>query len=413
MQGFFKILRRIWQRLRRWLGFPLWGRFANGKRRDSDEPRRGGFSPKPPSVPLADAEYEFLFAELLQGVRRGWSRAQVLQFIRAVGSGPIAAGWVAWLRGFGDRLLAAPGGNRELAQRAIALGRMDCPPLGTVAAEIGQKLREVSDRAPRTPDPSEPSAIADCLDKGHWQLNRRQYASALLSFQRAAQWEPDNPEVAYGLGLASLRLGLFRQAIEQFDRALAVAPEDLAAIAHRGLAYDALERGAEAIAECERVLDLDARSARDWCARGRVLLYLRRPHEAIAAYDRALALEPTHARVWYERGNVLYDLQDYPGAIAAYDEALQYQPDYAPAWLNRGAACGNLGHYQEAIVAFDRVLDLQPYDYHGWLRRGQTLQHLHKYAEAIAAFDRALQIRPDDPLASRYRNDAQNRGRSR
>jgi hypothetical protein len=41
------------------------------------------------------------------------------------------------------------------------------------------------------------------------------------------------------------------------------------------------------------------------------------------------------------------------------------------------------------------------------------LQHLHKYAEAIAAFDRALQIRPDDPLASRYRNDAQNRARSR
>ncbi|AFY84212.1 tetratricopeptide repeat protein [Oscillatoria acuminata] len=421
MQRVGKTLGRIWQQLIR-----LWKQWVHRSPPQSFQKKPEnrvrfqtvkGPRPQPPK-PLSAAEYEFLFSELLDGVHRGWSQAQVTQFLEEIG--PASAGnlqdsqmersdadaYVRWLRQFGTRLLNSPVPNQELARRMVQLGALNCGKLSAVAGEIGQKLL---DREANTPSPATPASeftLEHYLQLGQIHLDRRQYPSALTTFEQAATHSPHHPEVLYGLGLVCHRMGLYQEAVGHLTDALAQKPEFVAALTQRGLAYKALDDLAAATADFESAVAMKPNTPEECCARGKALMQLKQPEAAIAAYEEALTTHPESHRGWYDWGNVFYDLQRYDEAIAAYDKALDLQPDYAAAWFNRGASLGNLHRYKEAIAAFEKLLEIQSHDYHGWLCLGQTLERLHQIPEAIAAYERALQLRPDDPTAWRYRNGA-------
>jgi hypothetical protein len=110
-------------------------------------------SPQKPDVKLktrplrTDAEYESLFLQLLAGVNdEGWTHGRVRGFLDA--NNIADADLAAWLRRFGEKLLAADGDNHELGMRLVRLsqvgcGRLEdvgCGVLGEVAGEIGRKL---------------------------------------------------------------------------------------------------------------------------------------------------------------------------------------------------------------------------------------------------------------------------------
>ncbi|MCT7956982.1 tetratricopeptide repeat protein [Laspinema palackyanum] len=426
-----KTLRRIWQQLiRLW---KQWFRRSPPQSFQKKPENRVRFQtvkgPRPhPPKPLSAAEYEFLFSELLDGVHRGWSQAQVTQFLEEIGpesapnvkdfvqdSGMENAdnqAYVLWLQQFGTRLLNSPVPNQELARRMVRLGQLNCGKLSAVAGEIGQTLldREANTPSPSATTPASPVAseftLEHYLQLGQIHLDRRQYPSALTTFEQAATHSPNHPEVLYGLGLVCHRMGLYQEAVAHLTEALAQNPEFVAALTQRGLAYKALEDLTAATADFESAVGMKPQTPEECCARGKALMQLKQPEEAIAAYEEALTTHPESHQGWYDWGNVFYDLQRYDEAIAAYDKALDLQPDYAAAWFNRGAALGNLQRYKEAIAAFEKLLEIQSHDYHGWLCLGQTLERLHRIPEAIAAYERALQLRPDDPIAWRYRNAA-------
>lgn len=430
MEQMLKMLRRMWQQI-----FLLWRRFAERWSKAEKvrfhhhkvQQKRGM------AKPLSAAEYEFLFVQLLEGVHRGWSQAQVLRYIEGLdraGLNQIASstiadigenrtrveGWVEWLRRFGERLLSSRIPNQELATRMVQLRKLNCGLLGEVAGEIGQQLLDREEIRESTREPlilqiegSHEGNVETALQIGYEQLDRRQYPSALMSFQQAAHLQPNSPQVLYALGLACHRLGLYHEEIRYLSQALEVNPTNAEVLTQRGLAYKAMQLTQEARTDFDRVMEIKPQSPADWRARGKALVQLHRHAEALAAYERAIEENPGDCHAWYDLGNALYDLQRYEEAISTYDQALQIEPEYAPGWFNKGAALGNLHRYAEAIAAFDRVLDIQPHDYHAWLCRGQTLEHLEQYREAIAAYEVALKVRPDDPITWRYHNEALNK----
>ncbi len=97
---------------------------------------------------MTDAEYEAKFMELLEGVNQGWGTWNVVELLLAkrIKNGEL----VAWLRRFGDRLLA--GGHRgtaptdavvslqELARRLELLGRVVGAELGECAGNVGREI---------------------------------------------------------------------------------------------------------------------------------------------------------------------------------------------------------------------------------------------------------------------------------
>jgi hypothetical protein len=97
---------------------------------------------------VTDAEYEAKFMELLEGVNQGWGKGDVAEFLLAkrIKDGDLAA----WLRRFGDRLLAGGHGGtaptdavvslQELARRLELLGRVAIGELGECAGNVGRDI---------------------------------------------------------------------------------------------------------------------------------------------------------------------------------------------------------------------------------------------------------------------------------
>jgi hypothetical protein len=95
---------------------------------------------KEPAPPLTDTDLEFLFNELLQGVHQARGQAWALKWLDNIEHRIPTERWVEWLRRFGDRLVASPTPNNEIAARLVQLGELGVGEVGDVAYDIGMQV---------------------------------------------------------------------------------------------------------------------------------------------------------------------------------------------------------------------------------------------------------------------------------
>ena len=128
-----QMLRRLVQWLKR-----LFQRLFGGQ---TDSCKMWGNVPKEPAPPLSDTDLEFLFTELLRrsasGARRSLgikSGCKILNIVSQLNAG------LEWLQRFGERLLASPTPNNELAARLVQLGELGIGEIGDTAYDIGMQV---------------------------------------------------------------------------------------------------------------------------------------------------------------------------------------------------------------------------------------------------------------------------------
>ncbi|WP_414690084.1 hypothetical protein [Nostoc sp.] len=126
------MLKRLFQWLKK-----LFQSLFGGKQTAS---KSRGNVPKQPAPPLSDTDLEFLFNELLQGVHQARGEAWAQKWLHNIEHRISTEDWVEWLRRFGDRLLASPTPNNEIAARLVQLGELSIGEIGDVAYSIGMQL---------------------------------------------------------------------------------------------------------------------------------------------------------------------------------------------------------------------------------------------------------------------------------
>jgi len=241
--------------------------------------------------------------------------------------------------------------------------------------------------------------IAALLQQGHEQLDRGQNQAALQIFQQAAQREPENPQVLFGLGLACYRLEQYQESVDYLTKTLDIEPCYILARARRGMAYRGLKLEEPATADFEQVLQLETQTHQDWRGRGLALYELKRYEEAIVSFDKAIEIKSDYYDAWRSWGFTLYNLGQYEKAIDCFDKAIEINPDCYYAWNNRGISLNKLGKYEEAIDCCDKAIEINPDCYHDWNNRGFALENLGKNEEAIDCLNKAIEINPDEAPA--------------
>ncbi|MBD2435253.1 hypothetical protein H6G69_00365 [Nostoc sp. FACHB-110] len=108
--------------------------------RKSTSPKTAASIEKEPAPLLSDTDLEFLFTELLEGVHQARGQAWALKWFQNIEHRVSKERWIEWLGRFGNRLLAAPNPNNELAARLVQLGDLGVGDIGDVAYEIGMQL---------------------------------------------------------------------------------------------------------------------------------------------------------------------------------------------------------------------------------------------------------------------------------
>jgi hypothetical protein len=90
--------------------------------------------------PLEDADYEYLFMQLLEGVANGWQQPRAIGFFQKIRHRIRKSEWISWLDRFGQSLLGSPVPNYELAGRMVQLSQLECGEIGDIAGAYGIKL---------------------------------------------------------------------------------------------------------------------------------------------------------------------------------------------------------------------------------------------------------------------------------
>ncbi len=93
-----------------------------------------------PLPELTNADLEFLFTQLLEGVYQERGQEWALKYLQRMEHRISNQRWLEWLGGFGDRLLASRAPNHDLATRMVQLGELDIGEIGDCAYDIGIRL---------------------------------------------------------------------------------------------------------------------------------------------------------------------------------------------------------------------------------------------------------------------------------
>ncbi|BDI14811.1 hypothetical protein ANSO36C_06130 [Nostoc cf. commune SO-36] len=146
------MLKRLW----RWLKSSFQRLFGNKQTPPLEKTRKV----EPPKQ-LTDAEYESLFLKLLAEVNDGLSRGGAKGFLAA--NRINEAHLMEWLRGFGERLLALPTLNDELATRMVRLGELSIGEVSVVAYDFGKRLREKETNRRGAEDTEEEDQVEEAI----------------------------------------------------------------------------------------------------------------------------------------------------------------------------------------------------------------------------------------------------------
>lgn len=197
------------------------------------------------------------------------------------------------------------------------------------------------------------------------------------------------------LGMVSMRLEDWRDAIACFERALAIKPQHADALLNAGIAARKLEQPESALDFLNRLIQLYPERLDGWINLGLLLKQIGRVDEALGCYARAIQLAPQAAELHHNHGVLAMQLNQLALAQASLQSAVRLKPDYIEAWNSLGLVLKKMQAMDQALACYQQALLLQPDHAETLKNQGVLLAETGLSAEAIACFDRALSLKPD------------------
>ncbi|MCA9780734.1 MAG: tetratricopeptide repeat protein [Candidatus Eremiobacteraeota bacterium] len=224
--------------------------------------------------------------------------------------------------------------------------------------------------APSTATPSsvhktpanETEAIQALFQSALHQMRQNNMEAGLQDLRKAADLQPDNPEIVEAYLVVALKLrklGRHEDGLKVVDLALERAPE----------------------------------KAHFWQAKGSFLFAAEKPEEARTALLKARELAPKDPNIPYDMGwQGSQNPETYEQALEDYSDAISVDDTYQRAWANRGALKNKMGRHQEALKDLDRSLELQPEDSVALYEKASALVALKKPDEAAQAAQKVIDL---------------------
>ncbi|WP_319421947.1 tetratricopeptide repeat protein [Pleurocapsa sp. FMAR1] len=408
-------------------------------------------SPKPedktPISSLADADYEFLFNQLLEGIAHGWHDHRIVKFFNQLGDRGNQEDWVVWLERLRTKVLALPiESKRQLGTMMIRLGELtqsapEVKQIGAISNHIGRELLfgNIEDLiweyvgSDITDDDSEVETEQDLsnrlpTDFTALGLSIPNDAETNLAFNPTVKDEQAVSTAedffAKTASLVSETLPV-SQALETFtdERKLNLSPEaksntsenkplDLSLTADSNLSAADLssivepqkEDEAEAI-DIQQLISLiqkDKELAQQISQKLNIsLVKLDNSTQEQSQTIQTNNLDSASIELiesWFDLGLKQVSAGEFTKAIASWEKALQINPNLSEAWHNRGSALGRLGDYESAIASFQNALTIDPNNYQAWNDRAHALYQLEYWSEAIISWNNALKLMPANHL---------------
>ncbi len=390
------------------------------------------------SSDLTDADYEFLFNQLLDGVAHGWNQLRIIKFFQNLGTRGEEADWVAWLEKFSTKIPDVTNDSqRRLGAIMLRLAEVtqsasELSQLSAISSQIGKKLflgktanliweydgLDVVFPSTSAIDNSTTEDADSSIEENITSISEPIPESTVeesseLENQKSPQPEESVTAISESTEVESSELENLKSS--QPEESVTAIPEsseltssEIAPTATNSSEnqeivssqFNQRETTAEnssnpAVMEfVESCFNLGLKQASAGDFQG-----------AIDSWNKALKLNPNLAEIWHNLGSALGRLEQYPEAIESFNHALEIDPQSYQAWNDRAHAFYQMQQWEQAIDSWNKAIALNPGNYQFWYHRGCALEQLQRFDEAIASYEKTLEISPDfQPARSKYVN---------
>jgi len=259
------------------------------------------------------------------------------------------------------RLALDPGGAEAPLRQAVTLNpayadRIDaclggavsepgCSEFAALEAEVAERLGEIV-------------VAARAVREGDNAMKERDFARAIVAYERAGDADPDNVEYLVKLGDAFRSSGdagaqeAYVRASEIYSRAVALSPEAHARHFRLALTLDKQGKGVPALNAYDTAIKLAPEVGDYYAARADLYERLGRSGDAITDLEQAVAIDPSNYLYHGRLGRLYYDAARHDEAIAALTSATALNPGYATGLYYLGLAYLASDRGDEARAAF-------------------------------------------------------------
>lgn len=219
-----------------------------------------------------------------------------------------------------------------------------------------------------SPDANMKKEAAARMEMGVTYLNQRNLPAAMRELTRAAELDPENPEIDMVLGIAYQHRGDLEKAEDFMREAIRKKPDY--AEAHNNL--------------------------------GNLLSLQGKSREAIREYEKAVGnvLYATPEFAYYNMGREYARLDDLKTAEIMYRRAVALNGLYVDAYRNLARVQAERGEWKESAKTLTRLVEVAPSFAPGWMDLGRLYLRVDRPREALEAFRGAI-AHSEDPEVRR------------
>ena len=191
---------------------------------------------------------------------------------------------------------------------------------------------------------------------GNTLLKLKRPEEALGYYEQASNLKP----ALFNRGKALQELKRFESAVESYEKGLQVEPDNAEALSNCASALLILQKPEEALRYCERAIALKPDFPEAYNNLGGALRRLGKHEEAVEACEIALQLKPEYPTALSNLASIMVAFNRFSEAIEYCDRALAAQPLWADAHEQRGAALLAARRPLESALAYARLVEIEP-----------------------------------------------------
>jgi tetratricopeptide (TPR) repeat protein len=179
---------------------------------------------------------------------------------------------------------------------------------------------------------------------------------ALVTYERAVQLAPDDPELLIDIGMTAWRLKMGDTAVNLFRRYIAARPDSALGYNNLGSVLGQIGDCTSAIGVLHDAIQRMPAEAILWNSLATILADDGRAEESVVFYQEALRLNPAFPRFYHNLGFAYSHLGMLPQALEAYDEALARMVDpqeRLEAHHSRSICLIGMGRLEEGFAEYE------------------------------------------------------------
>ncbi|XZF13983.1 tetratricopeptide repeat protein [Chitinophagaceae bacterium MMS25-I14] len=232
---------------------------------------------------------------------------------------------------------------------------------------------------------------------GKQEYNARKYSNAWRYFDKAAKFDPSNPEIQRSIADVCLLMNKMAPAIKALESVHQLKPEDNEVLWKLTQLYFNFSNWDKTIELCQQVKQRMPKQAGVTFMMGKSYYYLQNYGKGIQYLQSAVKEEPENSEANYLIGRMLVMMSNYKTAVPYYEKAMSIDSSQPTRFYELAMVLATAEEFNKSISWFQRALDkgYKPRD-DFYTNMAYTMADAKQSDKAISMLKEILSRRPQD-----------------